>query len=130
MLQPHPHPSPSLLIMSILAPASGVLQVFVTLYVVTFHVGGCFSFWFFLFFFPPTLVFCIVSLSPVSRQWFYPMVGDIMLFYHRVEPRTGCWEVSASVNPSVSPYTINPPGVGRGLGSAWCHSWWRGLILS
>lgn len=47
--------------------------------------------------------FCIVSLSPVSRQWFYPMVGDIMLFYHRVEPRTGCWEVSASVRPSIPP---------------------------
>lgn len=26
----------------------------------------------------------------VSRQWFYPMVGDLVLFYHRVEPRTGC----------------------------------------
>lgn len=51
-----------------------------------------------------SLWFCIVSLSPVSRQWFYPMVGDIMLFYHRVEPRTGCWEVSASV----SPYTLLP----------------------
>lgn len=29
-----------------------------------------------------------VSLS-VSCQWFYPMVGYVMLFYHRVEPRTG-----------------------------------------
>lgn len=27
----------------------------------------------------------------VSCQWFYPMVGYVMLFYHRVEPRTGCW---------------------------------------
>lgn len=44
-----------------------------------------------------------MCLSPVSRQWFYPMVGDIMLFYHRVEPRTGCWRVSASVRTSVSP---------------------------
>lgn len=26
----------------------------------------------------------------VSCQWFYPMVGYVMLFYHRVEPRTGC----------------------------------------
>ncbi|MGH0135983.1 UNVERIFIED_CONTAM: hypothetical protein FKN15_033181 [Acipenser sinensis] len=25
------------------------------------------------------------------QQWFYPMVGYVMLFYHRVEPRTGCW---------------------------------------
>lgn len=52
--------------------------------------------------------FYILSLSPVSRQWFYPMVGDIMLFYHRVEPRTGCWEVSASVRPSLSPYNPLP----------------------
>lgn len=29
-----------------------------------------------------------VCLS-VSCQWFYPMVGYVMLFYHRVEPRTG-----------------------------------------
>lgn len=29
-----------------------------------------------------------VRLS-VSCQWFYPMVGYVMLFYHRVEPRTG-----------------------------------------
>ena len=80
--------------------------------------------------------FCIVSLSPVSRQWFYPMVGDIMLFYHRVEPRTGCWEVSASVNPSVRQFIhppnhpINPARVGRGLWSAGCCSWWRVPILS
>lgn len=96
-----------------------------------FSVGGVlilFSVW-----------FCIVSLSPVSRQWFYPMVGDIMLFYHRVEPRTGCWRVSASVRPSVSPYPppINPKvGSAGGLGSAWfwCCSWWWycwwALILS
>lgn len=44
-----------------------------------------------------------LCLSPVSRQWFYPMVGDIMLFYHRVEPRTGCWEVSASVRQFTNP---------------------------
>lgn len=31
-----------------------------------------------------------VCLS-VSCQWFYPMVGYVMLFYHRVEPRTGYW---------------------------------------
>lgn len=55
-----------------------------------------------------------MSLSPVSRQWFYPMVGDIMLFYHRVEPRTGCWRVSASVRACVSPYPppINPKAAG------------------
>ena len=29
-----------------------------------------------------------VCLS-VSCQWFYPLVGYVMLFYHRVEPRTG-----------------------------------------
>lgn len=63
-----------------------------------------------------------MCLSPVSRQWFYPMVGDIMLFYHRVEPRTGCWRVSASVRTSVSPYPppppINPLGDG-GLQGSW-----------
>lgn len=32
---------------------------------------------------------CCLRLS-VSCQWFYPMVGYVMLFYHRVEPRTGC----------------------------------------
>lgn len=55
-----------------------------------------------------SLWFCIVSLSLVSRQWFYPMVGDIMLFYHRVEPRTGCWRVSASIRQSIPPPFINP----------------------
>lgn len=62
--------------------------------------------------------FHIVCLSPVSRQWFYPMVGDIMLFYHRVEPRTGCWRVSASVRTSVSscPPSINPLGDGGANG--------------
>lgn len=53
----------------------------------------------FVIFFSPW--FCIVSLSLVSHQWFYPMVGDIMLFYHRVEPRTGCWRVSASIRQSI-----------------------------
>lgn len=71
--------------------------------------------------------FCIVCLSPVSRQWFYPMVGDIMLFYHRVEPRTGCWRVSASVRQSI-PSSHKPLGGGAAgvLGSAWfwCCSWW------
>lgn len=88
------------------------------------------------------LVFRIVCLSPMSRQWFYPMVGDIMLFYHRVEPRTGCWRVSASVRTSVSPCPtpINPLGDGgvKGvcagvLGSAWfwcCWWWWWEMILS
>lgn len=33
-------------------------------------------------------------LFSVTYQWFYPMVGYVMLFYHRVEPRTGCWESS------------------------------------
>lgn len=62
-----------------------------------FPVGsGLMFFGFFLSFW-----FCIVSLSLVSRQWFYPMVGDIMLFYHRVEPRTGCWRVSASIRQSI-----------------------------
>lgn len=62
--------------------------------------------------------FCIVCLSPVSRQWFYPMVGDIMLFYHRVEPRTGCWEVSASVRPSVhTPLPYTPRGRAGALGA-------------
>lgn len=72
--------------------------------------------------------FCIVCLSPVSRQWFYPMVGDIMLFYHRVEPRTGCWRVSASVRQSI-PSSHKPLGWGAAgvLGSAWfwcCSRWW------
>lgn len=49
-----------------------------------------------------------MSLSLVSRQWFYPMVGDIMLFYHRVEPRTGCWRVSASIRQSIPPPFITP----------------------
>lgn len=31
-----------------------------------------------------------MTCLPVSRQWFYPVVGDLVLFYHRVEPRTGC----------------------------------------
>lgn len=38
-------------------------------------------------------LWCRGSCSPplsVSCQWFYPMVGYVMLFYHRVEPRTGC----------------------------------------
>lgn len=76
-----------------------------------FSVGGVliFSVW-----------FCIVSLSPVSRQWFYPMVGDIMLFYHRVEPRTGCWEVSASVRQSIPP-SHKPQGGGQGP--------WERLVL-
>ncbi len=67
---------------------------------------------------------CIVSLSPVSRQWFYPMVGDIMLFYHRVEPRTGCWEVSASVRPSVR-QSITPSHKPRGRG----QGPWERLVL-
>lgn len=70
-----------------------------------------------LMFFP--LWFCIVSLSLVSRQWFYPMVGDIMLFYHRVEPRTGCWRVSASIRQSI-PTSFHKPqnrGVQGALGS-------------
>lgn len=71
------------------------------------------SFWVFLSVSVGIFLFSVfgftLSLSPVSRQWFYPMVGDIMLFYHRVEPRTGCWEVSASVSPSVSPYTLPHP---------------------
>ncbi len=45
------------------------------------------------------VVFLCLCLSPVSCQWFYPMVGYVMLFYHRVEPRTGCLEVSASTKP-------------------------------
>lgn len=32
----------------------------------------------------------LLMCLPVSGQWFYPMVGYVMLFYHRVEPRTGC----------------------------------------
>ncbi len=60
-------------------------------------------------------VFLCLCLSPVSCQWFYPMVGYVMLFYHRVEPRTGCLEVSASTKPSFCP---NTPGVkDQGLGS-------------
>lgn len=47
-----------------------------------------------------------------------------MLFYHRVEPRTGCWEVSASVSPSVSPYTLLP-NVPKGGG----QGPWERLVL-
>lgn len=86
-----------------------------------FSVGGFLIFFFFLL----PIWFCIMSLSPVSRQWFYPMVGDIMLFYHRVEPRTGCWELSAS-RLSVSPYSLSHkhqrgaqgPGGALGCGAA------------
>lgn len=75
-------------------------------------------------FFPPRwqwsrvfpLWFCIVSLSLVSRQWFYPMVGDIMLFYHRVEPRTGCWRVSASIRQSIPTSFHKPQIEGSGCG--------------
>lgn len=85
-------------------------------------------------FFPPRwqwsrvfpLWFCIVSLSLVSRQWFYPMVGDIMLFYHRVEPRTGCWRVSASIRQSI-PTSFHKPqnrGVWLWWWSSWCCCWW------
>lgn len=72
------------------------------------------------------LWFCIVSLSLVSRQWFYPMVGDIMLFYHRVEPRTGCWRVSASIRQS-TPTSFHKPqnrGVWLWWWSSWCCCWW------
>lgn len=62
------------------------------------------------------LWFCIVSLSLVSRQWFYPMVGDIMLFYHRVEPRTGCWRVSASIRQSIPTSFHKPQIEGSGCG--------------
>lgn len=77
-----------------------------------------------LMFFP--LWFCILSLSLVSRQWFYPMVGDIMLFYHRVEPRTGCWRVSASIRQSI-PTSFHKPqnrGVWLWWWSSWCWCWW------
>lgn len=96
-LSPSPHPSihhtyPSL---SPFPPCSGSFYLYVSL----------FSRWqrshVFLGFFFLSFWFCIVSLSLVSRQWFYPMVGDIMLFYHRVEPRTGCWRVSASIRQSI-----------------------------
>lgn len=49
-----------------------------------------------------------------------------MLFYHRVEPRTGCWEVSASVRPSVhTPPTSShtPPGELNGLWYCWFWCW-------
>lgn len=77
-----------------------------------------------LMFFP--LWFCILSLSLVSRQWFYPMVGDIMLFYHRVEPRTGCWRVSASIRQSI-PTSFHKPQNRRvwlWWWSSWCWCWW------
>lgn len=64
-----------------------------------------------IFMFSCLLFGLTLSLSPVSRQWFYPMVGDIMLFYHRVEPRTGCWEVSASVSLFILLLPCSPQGV-------------------
>lgn len=88
LLHPYIHPSHD----SVLPPVFAVSRFFLPVYVVIFLLV-VFSFFY--------VWFCIVSLSPVSRQWFYPMVGDIMLFYHRVEPRTGCWRVSASVRASV-----------------------------
>lgn len=119
-LHPHPHPS---------SPCICCAHGLPPCICCHFSVGGVLIFFFFV-----VVWFCIVSLSPVSRQWFYPMVGDIMLFYHRVEPRTGCRRVSASVRPCVSPYPppINPKAAGAtagggGLGSAWfwcCGRWW------
>lgn len=103
--------SPSLppLTVSILLLRFSVFQVVCSVHVVFFFLPHQHFSHFYMFCF---LVFRIVCLSPVSRQWFYPMVGDIMLFYHRVEPRTGCWRVSASVRPSVRqsmPSSHKPP---------------------
>lgn len=63
--------------------------------------------------------FCSLS---VSCQWFYPMVGYVMLFYHRVEPRTGyrgarCVGgllVSPSRQGGATPGPGASPGLGRG----------------
>lgn len=73
---------------------------------------------------PPPHGLCLrVSLSLVSRQWFYPMVGYVMLFYHRVEPRTGCLEVSAQPRYDPRDWLASRGGKGQGLGGG------RGFIL-
>lgn len=73
---------------------------------------------------PPPHGLCLrVSLSLVSRQWFYPMVGYVMLFYHRVEPRTGCLEVSAQPRYDPRDWLAGRGGKGQGLGGG------RGFIL-
>lgn len=72
---------------------------------------------------PPRGLCLRVSLSPVSRQWFYPMVGYVMLFYHRVEPRTGCLEVSAQPRYDPRDWLASRGGKGQGLGGG------RGFIL-
>lgn len=72
---------------------------------------------------PPRGLCLRVSLSPVSRQWFYPMVGYVMLFYHRVEPRTGCLEVSAQPRYDPRDWLAGRGGKGQGLGGG------RGFIL-
>lgn len=70
-----------------------------------------------------------VCLS-VSCQWFYPMVGYIMLFYHRVEPRTGYRGTLCIEETPRLPGHKQPSSQGLaplGTSPCWCSSSLKGL---
>lgn len=70
-----------------------------------------------------------VCLS-VSCQWFYPMVGYIMLFYHRVEPRTGYRGTLCIEETPRLPGHKQPSSQGLaplGMSPCWCSSSLKGL---